>query len=307
VDVAGLGSPELVQQVSAVFALHGLAIEDVLHANQRPKLEPYDGYLYLVLRMISYDGALDTEQLSLFLGKGFVLTFQEDRPGDCFGAVRDKLRGGTSSLRLRGADSLLHALVDSVVDSQFPVLEAIGDRLEDLEQEILQDPETAGASRIQAVKRDLLQIRRIAWPTRDALGALYRDETPLVAPETRPYLRDVHDHAVQVMDLVETYREVSSGMMEVYLSSVSNRLNEVMKVLTIIATIFIPLSFIASVYGMNFDTARSRWNMPELEWRYGYPFSLALMALVAGAFLWQFWRRGWLGGRFARKRREPPA
>lgn len=301
VDVAGLGDPELVRKIGEVFELHPLAVEDVLHVHQRPKVEPYGDKTYVVLRMADWTGSLETEQISLFLGKSWVLTFQEDRPGDCFGGVRDRLRLAKGPLRASGPDLLMAALADSIIDSQFPVLETLGERLEDLEGRILDKPVSSTAHEIQAVKRDLLLLRRIAWPTREAMGIMHRDPSPLVGAEARLALRDSHDHAVQIMDLVETFREVASGLMELYLSSVSNRMNEIMKVLTIIATIFMPLSFIAGVYGMNFNTAVSHWNMPELNWRFGYPFALGIMASVAIGFLWYFGAKGWLTGGGERK------
>jgi magnesium transporter len=299
VDVAGLGDPALVRGIAAQFKLHELAVDDVLHVSQRPKVEQYGDVIYLVLRMTEWVESLETEQVSIFLGPKWVLTFQEDRPGDCFDPVRQKLRTGRGSLRGAGADFLAHALVDAVIDSQFPVLEAIGERLEDLEDSILEKPSQATAHRIQQLKRQLLVMRRIAWPTRDALSALYRDPSSLVSPEARILLRDCHDHSVQIMDLVESFREVSSGLMELYLSSVSNRMNEIMKVLTIIATIFMPLSFIAGVYGMNFhwDPVEAPTNMPELHWRYGYLFALAIMAATAGCLVGYFAVKGWLTSR----------
>jgi magnesium transporter len=297
VDVAGLSSPETIQALGAAFGLHQLALEDVVHVHQRPKLDPYPQHIYLVLRMADYPDRLETEQLSVFLGPKWVITFQEDRPGDCFGLVRDRLRKGLGPLRASGPDQLLYAIVDSVIDSQFPVLEAIGEKLEAMELRILENPSTAIAGEIQEAKRDLLVMRRVSWPTRDALAALYRDPTPLVGDEARLLLRDAHDHAIQIMDLVETFREVASGLMELYLSAVSNRMNEIMKVLTIIATIFMPLSFIAGVYGMNFSPSESPWDMPELHWRYGYPFALGLMVFVAVVLLGWFWHKGWLTDR----------
>ena len=297
VDVSG-SDPGVLAMLAQAFGLHGLALEDVVHAGQRPKLETYPNHLFLIMRMVSFGERVETEQVSLFLGKGFLVTFQEGKPGDCYGGVRDRIRTGLGPLRASGPDYLLYQLVDAMVDSQFPAREALGERIEEMEGAIIAKPDPAGVLRIQDIKHDLLVMRRIAFPARDALGALYRDPTPLVAEGTRLYLRDCHDHAVQIMDLVETYRELASGLMDVYLSSVSNRMNEVMKVLTIIATIFMPLSFIAGVYGMNFETSRSRWNMPELKWVYGYPYALGLMAAVAVTMLGFFHHRGWLQAMF---------
>jgi magnesium transporter len=235
---------------------------------------------------------LATEQLSLFLGQGFVVTFQE-RVGDCFDPVRARLRKG-GPIRTRGPDYLTYALIDALVDSWFPVLEQHGERLEDLEDEILVHPARRTIARIHELRRDLMALRRAVWPLRDALGALCRDPTPLIAGETRTYLRDCYDHAVQIIDLLESGRELSADLTDAYLSNINNRMNEIMKVLAVIATIFLPLSFIASVYGMNFHTDKSPWNMPELAWRFGYPFALGLMVLTVIGMLFFFWRRGWL-------------
>jgi magnesium transporter len=231
------------------------------------------------------------------LGPNFVVTFQE-KPGDCFGNVRQRLRAGKGLLRKSGPDYLAYALLDAVVDGYFPVLEVYGERLEHLEDQIVADMPADCLLRIHDLRRDLLTLRRAVWPLREAINTLLRD-AETIQKETRLYLNDCYDHTVQIMDLVETYREIASGLMEVYLSSMGNRLNEVMKMLTIIATIFIPLTFIAGIYGMNFDTEASPWNMPELEWAYGYPACLLFMATIAGILLAYFRRRGWIGSRRA--------
>jgi magnesium transporter len=294
VNVEGLGSVETIQTLGEIFDLHSLALEDVLDVHQRPKVEEYDQYLFVVARMPMSGERLDTEQFSLFLGPHFVLTFDE-RPGDCLEPVRERLRHKRGRLRDANADYLAYALLDAIVDSYFPLLEDYGERLETLEDEVITRPTHDIVSRVHKVKRDLLTLRRAIWPQREAINSLFRDVTPLVTDETRVYLRDCYDHTVQVLDLVETYRELGADLMDVYLSNVSNRINEVMRVLTVIAVIFIPLTFIAGVYGMNFNPDRSPWNMPELNWYWGYPFSLTLMAVVAVGQLVFFWRRGWLG------------
>jgi magnesium transporter len=243
------------------------------------------------------------------LGENFVLTFQEGG-GDCFDPVRKRLRRKRGRIRDVGADYLAYALLDAVIDGFYPVLEDCGERLGVLEDEIIGAPSGAAVTDVHDLKHDLLTLRRAIWPQREMINTLLRDESELVSAATRIYLRDCYDHAVQLMDIVETYREIASALVDVYLSSVSARLNEIMKVLTIIATIFIPLSFIASVYGMNFDRNASPLNMPELGWRYGYVFSLALMLAIALGLLYYFRRRGWLGGtgeqRKARRRRRRP-
>ncbi|MHB8079194.1 MAG: magnesium/cobalt transporter CorA [Candidatus Krumholzibacteriia bacterium] len=296
VNVDGLGDPELVARFGALFGLHRLALEDVVHTHQRPKIEHYADHLYIVLRLPD-PGAegLESEQISLFLGRNFVLTFQE-RPGDAFAPVRERIRGGRGRLRSAGPDYLAYALIDAGVDSNFPVIEQLGERLEDMELEIVDRPGRNAVIALHAIRRSLLNLRRGIWPMREMLGALSRETGPLVGDETRLYLRDCYDHAVQIIDLLETYREIAAGLLDVYLSSVSNRMNEIMKVLTIISTIFIPLSFVAGVWGMNFAPDSSPWNMPELRWRYGYPLALGVMATAASGLLIGFRRRGWLGG-----------
>ncbi len=296
ISVEGVGDADTVRELGEGLGLHRLALEDVVHVHQRAKLEPYADHIYVVCQMPEAGGQIETQQLSLFVGPDFVVSFQE-RPTASFEPIRDRLRAGRGRIRSSGPDYLAYALLDAVVDHYFPVLESLGERLETLEERVVLQPDREVMRGIHEVKRDLLLLRRAVWPLRDALGALYRDPLEVVSAETRPFLRDCHDHAFQILDLLETYREVASGLMDVYLSSLGNRTNEIMKVLTMFAAIFIPLTFIAGVYGMNFDPAESAWNMPEIGWRFGYPFALAVMALVAGGMLLYFRRKGWLGGR----------
>lgn len=302
-NVDGLGDEQVIAGIGELFGLHKLALEDVLHVHQRPKVEEYPDNLFVVLRLPEPGERLDTEQISLFLGANFVVTFQE-RPGDAFEPVRERIRLGKGTLRGAGPDYLAYALIDAGIDSAFPVLEQCGERLESLEDEVVERPRHGAVAAIHAVKRDLLTLRRGVWPLREMLGTLSREPSPLVRAETRLFLRDCNDHAVQILELVETYREISSGLLDIYLSSISNRTNEIMKVLTIIATIFIPLGFFASLYGMNFDPDASPWNMPELRWRWGYPAALGLMAAVAAGLLVWFRRRGWLGDPETARRRK---
>jgi len=241
-----------------------------------------------------HDEALTTEQLSIFLGRNYVLTFQEE-PGDCFDAVRDRIAKGGGRIRNCGPDYLAYALIDAFIDDYFPVLERYGEKLEALESEVITRADNQLIAHIHQVKRDLLVLRRAIWPLREAINSLIRDPTPLISDETRIYFRDCHDHAVQLIDLLENYREIASSLVEVYLSSVSNRLNEIMKVLTIFTVVFIPLNFIASIYGMNFNPEKSAWNMPEVNWIYGYPFTLGLMATVALSMLIYFRKKKWIG------------
>ncbi len=304
-NVDGLGDADTIRAVGKIFGLHPLALEDVINVTQRPKVENYGEHQYLVARMVEWVDHLETDQLSLFLGKNYVVTFQE-KTGDPFGPVRARICNGKGSIRSRGPDYLAYALVDATIDEFFPVLEKCGERLEALEDQILTRPRPEHIPDVHEIKRDLLVLRRAIWPMRETLATLLRDEGRLIHPETRVYINDCYDHTVQLMDLIETYREISSSLVEMYLSSLSNRLNEVMKVLTMIATIFIPLTFIVGVYGMNFDPDASRWNMPELRWEYGYVACLALMTAVTLALLVYFRRRGWIG-KAARLRPEPPA
>ncbi len=294
VDVVGLGDAAALTHIGELFELHPLALEDVVNVYQRPKMESYEKAQFIVTRLLRLGDRLETEQVSIFLGSNFVVTFQES-PGDCFEAVRDRIRTARGRIRRAGPDYLAYSLMDAIVDSYFPVIEAFGDRLDDLENEVLRGAPDQIVERLMDVRRDLLQFRRYAWPMRDTVHAMQRPDVALIHEDTRLYLRDCEDHAVRVVDLSENYRDLGTSLMEVHLSVSSQRLNEVMKVLTMIATIFMPLGFIAGVYGMNFDTGISRYNMPELHWFYGYPFALAMMGAVTVGFLVFFWRKGWLG------------
>ena len=293
INVEGLGDAETINKLGAIFHLHPLALEDVVNVHQRPKVEPYEGYLFCVARMIELNDRLETEQVSIFLGPKWIVTFLED-PGDAFDPVRRRLRENRGRIRSSGASYLAYALLDAVVDAYFPVVEMYGERLDELEDQVVSQPDRSTIAHAHQVKRDLRSLRRAIWPLREAINQLTRDDSGLVDPETRVFLRDCYDHTVQIIDLVETYRELDADLTDLYLSSLSNRLNEVMKVLTVIATIFMPMTFIAGVYGMNFNTEYP-WNMPELNWPFGYMFSLVLMALSAagmvGFFRWMGWVR----------------
>ncbi len=295
INVDGLGDESVLLKLAEIFRLHRLAMEDVTSVSQRAKVEQYDGRCFMVMRMSYLREGLQLEQLSVFLGDGFVVTFQQRR-GDCLDPVRERIRKGAGRIRRAKADYLAYALLDAVVDGYFPVLEDYGERLERLEAEVIRHPVRDVVGKIHRAKRELMSLRRAIWPLREMFSSLVRDPIPQISDETRVYFRDCYDHVTQIIDMLETDRELASGLMDVYMSGVSNRMNEVMKVLTIIATIFIPLSFIAGVYGMNFDPDASPWNMPELGWRYGYPAVLAVFAVVAGGMLWYFRRKGWLGG-----------
>ena len=297
--VDGLGDADTIKTIGEIFGLHRLALEDVVHVRQRPKVDEFEQNLYIVARMIVREGGrLGTEQLSMFLGKDYVLAFQE-RPGDCLDAIRARVKEKRGRVRDTGADYLAYCILDAVVDEYFPVLESIGDRLEDLEDETLNRPKPGLATRVHQIKRELLVLRRAMWPMREALAALYRGTSTLISPETRVYLRDCYDHIVQALDLIEVYRELCTGLLEMYMTSISHRMNEVIKVLTIISTIFIPMTFIASVYGMNFE------HLPGKDWRLGFAACLGLMLAVALVMLGFFWRHGWLGGKQARRTMRP--
>jgi magnesium transporter len=290
-DVVGLADAHVIEAIGKRFGLHGLALEDVLHVHQRAKAEEYAGSLFIVARMLASGDMQSSEQLSLFLGKNFVITFQE-RPGDCFDAVRERLRQ-SGRARGRSADYLAYALIDAIIDAYFPTLEQLGAQLDELDDHIFRARGVTLFNQLHGIRRDLIQLRKLLWQHREALNTLVRSDSPLIAADTQIYLRDCLDHVVQLMDVVETDRETCISMQELYLAEISQRTNDVMRVLTLIATIFMPLSFLVGVYGMNFDSSVSPWNMPETKWYYGYPLSLLLMAAVAGTMLHYFWRRGW--------------
>jgi len=295
IDVRGLGDEQTLRELGTLFGIHPLSLEDCVHSQQRPKLENYETHLFIMARMVMLRAAHDMEadQVGMFLGKNYVLTLQDDTP-DCFDPVRARLKRPTGQHRKSGADYLCYSLLDAIVDNYFPVLETFGEYLETLEEETVTRPHTGTLTAIHCAKRELLDMRRVLWPQRDMLVGLLREETALVTPSTRVYLRDCLDHSVHVMDMIESFREITSGLHDVYLSAVGQRTNEIMKVLTIISTIFIPLTFIAGVYGMNFNTEKSPWNMPELNWYYGYPITMAGMFVIALGLVYYFVRKGWI-------------
>jgi magnesium transporter len=292
INFVGLADIELLQKLGDSFGLHKLALEDTLNIPQRPKFDDYGDHQYMVARMPVSREAPETEQISVFFGSDFVITVQE-QPGDCFEGIRNRIRQGRTKIRDRGADYLAYAVMDTIIDSYFPLLETAASRLDELELLILRNPENQHIAELYDLKRGLISLRRFLGPLRDLMSVLVREDNPIFTDQTRIYLRDCHDHASQAVDLVESYRDVASGLMDQYLSLMSQRMNEVMKVLTIIATLFIPLSFIVGLYGMNFDPEVSRWNMPELGWPFGYLFAWGVMLTVASGMLVYFWRKGW--------------
>jgi magnesium transporter len=290
INIDGLHDVGLLSGISDRMGFHPLAIEDVANVGQRPKLEAYDDHLFIVVHMlrVASDGLhISDEQVSLLVGPGYLISFQE-APGDVFDPVRERLRSEKGRIRQRGSDYLAYALIDAVVDSYFKVLERLGERTEELETEVMEHPSKETMRRVHELKRELLVLRRSVWPLRELMGSFLRVEGDLIDESTRVYLRDVYDHSHQLIDTVEVLRDMTSGMRDLYLSNVSNRTNEVMKVLTIMASIFIPLTFVAGIYGMNFEY------MPELEYRWAYPVVLGGMLAAGLAMLWVFRRRGWL-------------
>ncbi|MDB9536994.1 magnesium/cobalt transporter CorA [Dolichospermum planctonicum CS-1226] len=297
VDVQGLGNKDVLHRLGQSFDLHPLVLEDIVNMVERPKIEDYEDQLVIIAHMVvpnNNNGSFYSEQVSLVLGKYYVLTVQEEPEHDCFDGVRMRIDKGKGIIRRQGSDYLAYSLLDAIIDGFFPVLELYGERIDELEEEVIVNPNQKTLQKIYQVRRELLQLRRAIWPQRDAINSLIRDGSELISDDVRIYLRDCYDHAVQVMDIVETYRELVAGLMDVYLSAISNKMNEIMKLLTVVSSIFIPLTFIAGVYGMNFNTEKSPHNMPELNWYWGYPLCLGAMALVAISLLYFFWRRGWL-------------
>ena len=291
INIDGVHDGELVGKLGAHFGVHPLILEDIMTTAQRPKMEDLGDYVYIVLRMLSCEKGKDgvfSEQVSLIIGPNFVISFQESTAGDVFDPVRDRIRTGKGRLRKQGPDYLAYALVDAIVDNYFFVLEKLGERVEVLEEELVTNPDQETLHEMHALKREMIYVRRSVWPLREVISGLERAESPLIKQTTGIFLRDVYDHTIQVIDTVETYRDMLSGMLDIYLSSVSNRMNQVMKVLTIIATIFIPLTFMVGVYGMNFQ------HMPELGWRWGYPLLWVAMLGVAAAMLVFFKKKKWL-------------
>jgi magnesium transporter len=293
VHVIGLGDVALIERLGQQFGLHPLALEDVLTLGQRPKVEEYDASLFCAAQTLAYTGGrLAKTQLGLFLCKDAVITFQPSGE-DVLAPVRERIVRGRGRLRQKGACYLAYAVLDLAVDSAFPALEAIGDRLDEVEDAILERPDRGDVEGLQAVRRELLVLRQVLWPQREMVGRLARGEHDLVPDDVRLYFRDCYDHAVQALEVSENFREMAGGLLDIYLSSLSHRLNEVMRVLTIISTVFMPLGFLAGVYGMNFDRSHSL-NMPELGWRYGYLGFWAVSVGLVGSMLWLFRRRGWI-------------
>jgi len=293
IHVIGLADVSVVEHLGKAFDLHPLALEDVLTLGQRPKVEEFDDTVFCIVQHLAYGReGLEKTQVSLFLGTNFVITFQP-RGTDLFEPVRERLVKGRAKLRQKGAGYLAYAILDLIVDAAFPALEALGDHLDAIEEGILEKPDQEDIENLQGVRRELLVLRQVLWPQREVMGRLSREEHELMADDLRVYFRDCYDHAVQALEVSENFREMASGLLDIYLTSLSHRLNDVMKVLTIISTVFMPLSFLAGVYGMNFDRAQPL-NMPELGWRYGYLGFWGVTLAGIATMLWLFRRKGWL-------------
>ncbi|MBN1160764.1 MAG: magnesium/cobalt transporter CorA [Dehalococcoidales bacterium] len=290
INIDGLHEVDIIEKLGSHFGLHPLLLEDILNTEQRPKLEESENYIFFVLKMIfsvDKDEEMQAEQVSIILGPNFVISFQE-RQGDVFDAVRDRIRKSKGRIRRVGADYLAYALLDAIVDSYFSVLENVGEKIEDTEQQLTVNPSTQTLQLIRKLKNEMIFLRKSVWPLRELISGFQRLETSLVQQLTGVYIRDVYDHTIQVIDTIESYRDMISGMLDIYLSSISNRMNEVMKVLTIFASIFIPLTFFAGIYGMNFE------NMPELSWQWGYFGLLGFMAIIIIVLVIYFKRKKWL-------------
>jgi len=291
INIEGVHSVEVLEKLGECYGFHPLVLEDVMNTDQRPKLEDYSEYLYIVLKMLRFNdgnGGTVSEQISLIVGRNFLFSFQEGIEGDVFGPIRERIRSNKSRIRKMGADYLAYSLIDAIVDNYFSILEKLGEKVEILEEKIVSKPATETLREIHFLKREMIYLRKAVWPLREVINAMERGESPLVLESTRVYLRDIYDHTIQIIDTVETFRDMLSGMLDIYLSSVSNRMNAVMKVLTIIATIFMPLTFIAGIYGMNFKY------MPELEWRYGYPMVWGVVLVITVTMLIFFKKKDWL-------------
>jgi len=290
INIDGVYQVEVIEKIGAHFGIHSLILEDIMHTVQRPKMEDFEDYIFVVVRMIYYDDKkndIEAEQVSIILGTNFVISFQE-KEGDVFDHVRERIRRNKGRIRKMKADYLAYALLDTIVDHYFIVLEKLGEKIEGMEEELVTNPTPVTLQTIHTLKRELIFLRKSIWPLREVISVLERGELSLIHESTGIYLRDVYDHTIQVVDTIETFRDMVSGMLDIYLSSISNKMNEVMKVLTIIATIFIPLTFVAGLYGMNFKY------IPELEWHWGYFAVLFVMVIIGFGMVMYFRNKKWL-------------
>jgi len=290
INIDGLHDIELLEKLGKGFDLHSLVLEDILSTGQRPKFEDYEKHIFIVLKMLSFSDenqSVEAEQVSLILGQNYVISFQE-RIGDVFDQVRERIRNAKGRIRKMGPDYLAYALLDAIVDNYFVILERFGEKIESMEEEVVGNPTERTVQQIHSLKREMIFLRKSIWPLRELIGGLQKSESSLIHDTTDIYLRDVYDHTIQIIDTIESFRDMVSGMLDIYLSSLSNKMNAVMKVLTIIATLFIPLTFVAGVYGMNFEY------MPELKLKWGYGAVWLVMITVAVTMLFYFRRKKWL-------------
>lgn len=290
INIDGIHKPGVIQKIGSCYGFHPLVLEDIMNTTQRPKVEFYDGYVYIVLKMLYFNTQNDeliSEQVSMLLGPNYLITFQEGKPGDVFDLIRSQIRTGKGRIRKLKADYLAYCLIDAIIDNYFVILERQGEKIEKIEETLVKNPQPKTLQTIHNLKGDLVFVRRAIWPIRELIGKMLREETKLFDKSTTIYLRDVYDHSIQIIDTVESYRDVLSGMLDIYLSSVSYKMNDVMKILTIISTIFMPLTFITGIYGMNFE------HMPELTWHWGYPMVLLLTISVAGFMIRYFKKKDW--------------
>jgi len=291
IDIEGLQDIGLLDGIGGCYGLHPLILEDILNTDQRPKADDMEDYIYVVLKMLDFDPEtleIVSEQVSIVFGRNYVISLQEGREGDLFEPLRERIRGNKGRIRKMGPDYLAYSLLDTIIDHYFIILEKFAERIEVLEDDLVNDPRPETLQQIHHLKREMIFLRKSAWPLREVVSVLEKSESDLIRPATKIFLRDIYDHAIHIIDSIETYREMLSSMLDIYLSSVSNRMNQVMKVLTIIATIFMPLTFVAGIYGMNFRF------MPELGWRWGYPLVLLIMAGAAAAMVYFFKKKSWL-------------
>jgi len=290
ISFQGIPDIPVLEELGLHFGLHPLTLEDILNTDQRPKMEDYGDYLYIVLKMFYNDSPnrddIKSEQISILFGANFAFSFEE-KESDTFDAIRERIRNAKGRLRKSGPDYLTHALMDAVVDHYFLILENLGERIELLEETLVKTPSSGLLNALQRLKKEMILLRKSLWPLREMITSLERSESPLISKSSLLYFRDIYDHTIHIIDTLETFRDLLSGMLDIYLSSISNRMNEVMKLLTVIATIFMPLTFIAGIYGMNFKY------MPELEWRWGYAMVWVVLLIIAGGMIIYFRRKNW--------------
>ena len=295
INVVGLHNINILDKIGSIFDIHPLVLEDILNVSHNPKIEDYENFLFILVKMVNYKqntNRLDIEQVSLIIGKNYIITFQE-KNGDVFEPIRERIRTAKGMIRKYSEDYLAYRILDSIIDNYFSVLENFDERIEDIEDQILTQPDESSLEEIHHLRKELIKLRRAVSPLREMIFTIEKEKFNFIQKTTFVYLRDLSDHIKQIIDTIENYREFINGLLEVYLSNASHRMNEVVKLLTIISTIFIPLTFIVGIYGMNFKTDASRWNMPELDWAFGYPFVMALMVVIAVTLIIFFKKKRW--------------